>query len=225
MALADIHTDTSSLLTDGLLRERGLIAGEWVNADSGATFPVTDPATGETIVSVPRMGAAETRAAIDAARAALPAGRAPPAAGRARILRRWSELMLEQIEPLALLMTLEQGKPLAEARGEITYAASFFEWFAEEGKRIYGDTIPSPNPDNRIVVLKQPVGVTAGITPWNFPAAMPARKAAPALAAGCTMVLKPAEQTPLSSLAVAELGQEAGLPPGVLGVVTGNADD
>ena len=133
--------------------------------------------------------------------------------------------MIEHVEPLALLMTLEQGKPLAEARGEIAYAASFFEWFAEEGKRIYGDTIPSPNPDNRIVVLKQPVGVTAGITPWNFPAAMPARKAAPALAAGCTMVLKPAEQTPLSALAIAELGLRAGVPAGVFNVVTGDGDD
>ena len=171
------------------------------------------------------MGAAETRAAIEAAREALPAWRATPAAGRARILRRWSELMIEHVEPLALLMTLEQGKPLAEARGEIAYAASFFEWFAEEGKRVYGDTIPSPNPDNRIVVLKQPVGVTAGITPWNFPAAMPARKAAPALAAGCTMVLKPAEQTPLSALAIAELGLRAGVPAGVFNVVTGDGDD
>ena len=133
--------------------------------------------------------------------------------------------MIEHVEPLALLMTLEQGKPLAEARAEIAYAASFFEWFAEEGKRVYGDTIPSPNPDNRIVVLKQPVGVTAGITPWNFPAAMPARKAAPALAAGCTMVLKPAEQTPLSSLAMAELGLRAGVPAGVFNVVTGDGDD
>ncbi len=223
MALADTHTD--ALRGDGLLRDRGLIGGEWVNADSGATFAVTDPASGETLAALPRMGAAETRAAIDAARDALPAWRATPAAGRARILRRWSELMIEHVEPLALLMTLEQGKPLAEARAEIAYAASFFEWFAEEGKRIYGDTIPSPNPDNRIVVLKQPVGVTAGITPWNFPAAMPARKAAPALAAGCTMVLKPAEQTPLSSLAVAELGLRAGVPAGVFNVVTGDGDD
>jgi succinate-semialdehyde dehydrogenase/glutarate-semialdehyde dehydrogenase len=225
MALADIHTDTSSLLTDGLLRDRGLIGGEWVTAESGATFAVTDPATGETIAQLPRMGAAETRAAIEAARDALPVWRATPAAARARILRRWSELMTEHVEPLALLMTVEQGKPLAGARGEIAYAASFFEWFAEEGKRIYGDTIPAPNPDNRIVVLKQPVGVTAGITPWNFPAAMPARKAAPALAAGCTMVLKPAEQTPLSALAIAELGRRAGLPAGVFNVVTGDGDD
>jgi succinate-semialdehyde dehydrogenase/glutarate-semialdehyde dehydrogenase len=171
------------------------------------------------------MGAAETRQAIEAAQAALPAWRSRPAAERARILRRWSELMVEQLEPLALLMTLEQGKPLTEARAEIAYAASFFEWFAEEGKRVYGDTIPSPNRDNRIVVLKQPVGVTAGITPWNFPAAMPTRKAAPALAAGCTMVLKPAEQTPLSALAIAELGLRAGVPAGVFNVVTGDAAD
>ncbi len=225
MALADTQSDTCALVKAGLLRDRGLIAGEWVEARNGARFDVTDPATGATIGSVPRMGAAETRAAIEAARDALPAWRALPAAQRARILRRFSELMGEHVEQLALLMTLEQGKPLAESRAEIAYAASFFEWFGEEAKRVYGDTIPSPNPDNRIVVLKQPVGVTAGITPWNFPAAMPARKAAPALAAGCTMVLKPAEQTPLSALAVAELGLRAGVPAGVLNVVTGDGED
>ena len=229
MALADINRDTHEsvrgLVQAGLLRDRGLIAGEWVGAQDGATFPVLDPASGETIGEVPRMGAPETRAAIESAHAALPAWRSMPAAGRARILRRWSDMIHEQVDALALLMTLEQGKPLAESRGEVAYAASFFEWFAEEGKRVYGDTIPSPNPDNRIVVLKQPVGVTAGITPWNFPAAMPARKAAPALAAGCTMVLKPAEQTPLCSLAIAELGLRAGLPAGVLNVVTGDAQD
>ena len=229
MTFTDVNRDTTGAIADlaatGLLRDRGLIAGEWVGADSGAVFAVTDPSTGETIAEVPRMGAAETRAAIQSARDALPAWRALPAAGRARILRRWSDLLLEHADSLALLMTLEQGKPLAESRGEVAYAASFFEWFGEEGKRVYGDTIPSPNPDNRIVVLKQPVGVTAGITPWNFPAAMPARKAAPALAAGCTMVLKPAEQTPLCALAIAELGLRAGLPPGVLNVVTGDAAD
>ncbi len=210
MALADTHTDASSLLAGGLLRDRGLIGGEWVKADSGATFAVTNPATGEGIAQLPRMGAAETREAIEAARAALPAWRATPAADRARILRGWSELMTEHVEPLALLMTLEQGKPLAEARAEIAYAAAFFEWFAEEAKRIYGDMIPSPNPDNRIVVLKQPVGVTAGITPWNFPAAMPRARPRPALAAGCTMVLKPAEQTPLSALGAGRTGAARG---------------
>ena len=168
------------------------------------------------------MGAAETRARARGGRARLPglACAAPPRT-RARILRRWADLMLEHIDDLALLLTLEQGKPLAESRAEIVYAASFLEWFGEEGKRVYGDTIPQPQPDRRILVLKQPVGVTAGITPWNFPSAMSTRKAAPALAAGCTMVLKPAEQTPLSALAVAVLAEEAGLPPGVLSVVTG----
>jgi succinate-semialdehyde dehydrogenase / glutarate-semialdehyde dehydrogenase len=229
MALTNVHSDTHeaiAALTDaGLLRDRGLIGGDWTVAGDGRVFAVTDPATGETIGEVPRMGAAETAAAIDAAQAALPAWRAMPAAARARILRRWAELIVAHADELALLMTLEQGKPLAESRAEVTYAASFFEWFAEESRRIYGDTIPSPNPNNRIVVLKQPVGVTAGITPWNFPAAMPARKAAPALAVGCTMVLKPAEQTPLSTLAIAELGQRAGLPAGVFNVVTGDAAD
>jgi succinate-semialdehyde dehydrogenase/glutarate-semialdehyde dehydrogenase len=229
MALTNVYSDTAQAITAlteaRLLRGRGLIGGEWTAAGDGRTFRVTDPATGETVGDVPRMGAAETAAAVAAAHAALPAWRATPAAGRARILRRWAELIVVHADELALLMTVEQGKPLAESRAEVIYAASFFEWFAEEGKRVYGDTIPSPNPDNRIVVLKQPVGVTAGITPWNFPAAMPARKAAPALAVGCTMVLKPAEQTPLSTLAIAELGQRAGLPAGVLNVVTGDAGD
>jgi succinate-semialdehyde dehydrogenase / glutarate-semialdehyde dehydrogenase len=174
---------------------------------------------------VPRMGAAETRRAVEAAAGAYAGWRARTARERARILRRWSDLMLANAEDLALLLTLEQGKPIAESRGEVEYAASFLEWFGEEGKRVYGDTIPPPSPDRRIVVLKEPVGVTAGITPWNFPSAMPTRKAAPALAAGCTMVLKPAEQTPLSALAVAVLAEEAGLPRGVLSVVTGAAED
>ena len=171
------------------------------------------------------MGAAETERALNAAEEALPAWRGLLAKERARIMRRWADLMLEHTESLARLMTIEQGKPLAEARVEIEYAASFLEWFGEEAKRVYGDTIPTYMHDRRIVVTKQPVGVTAGITPWNFPAAMVTRKAAPALAAGCTMVLKPAEQTPLSALAVAQLGLEAGLPPGVLGIVTGSAED
>ena len=196
-----------------------------LESDSGETFPVENPATGETIAQVPRMGVAETRRAIARAEAALPAWRALLAKDRARILRRWAERMLEHEDELAELMTMEQGKPLAESRAEILYAASFFEWFGEEGKRVYGDTIPTFALDRRIVVTKEPVGVTAGITPWNFPAAMPARKSAPALAAGCTMVLKPAEQTPLSAMAIARLGLEAGLPEGVFELVTGSAED
>jgi succinate-semialdehyde dehydrogenase/glutarate-semialdehyde dehydrogenase len=196
-----------------------------LSADSGETFAVENPATGDVVHEVPRMGAAETERALREAESALPAWRGSLAKERARILRRWSDLMLENVEPLARLMTIEQGKPLAEARVEIEYAASFLEWFGEEAKRVYGDTIPTYMRDRRIVVTKNPVGVTAGITPWNFPAAMVTRKAAPALAAGCTMVLKPAEQTPLSALAVAQLGLEAGLPPGVLGIVTGSAED
>jgi succinate-semialdehyde dehydrogenase/glutarate-semialdehyde dehydrogenase len=194
-------------------------------SDSGEHFAVDDPATGETIREVPRMGAAETTRALAAAEDTLPAWRGLLARERARIMRRWADLMLEHEEPLARLLTTEQGKPLAESRVEIAYAASFLEWFGEEAKRVYGDTIPTYMSDRRIVVIRQPVGVTAGITPWNFPAAMVTRKAAPALAAGCTMVLKPAEQTPLSALAVAQLGLEAGLPPGVLGLVTGSAED
>jgi succinate-semialdehyde dehydrogenase / glutarate-semialdehyde dehydrogenase len=208
-----------------LLEEQAYVAGRWVDSDDGATFEVSDPATGETIATVPRMGAAETRRAIEAAQEALPGWRAMLARDRARILRRWADSMLEHQEGLATLLTSEQGKPLAESRVEIAYAASFFEWFGEEAKRVYGDTIPTYAPDRRIVVTKEPVGVTAGITPWNFPAAMPTRKAAPALAAGCTMVLKPAEQTPLTALAVMRLGEEAGLPPGVLSIVTGDAED
>jgi succinate-semialdehyde dehydrogenase/glutarate-semialdehyde dehydrogenase len=196
-----------------------------LRSDSGAAFPVDDPATGETLLEVPRMGAAETDRAISAAAEALPAWRALLAKERARILRRWADLMLEHETELATLLTTEQGKPLAESRAEVGYAASFLEWFGEEAKRVYGDTIPSYAGDRRVVVLKQPIGVTVGITPWNFPAAMVTRKAAPALAAGCTMVLKPAEQTPLTALAVAKLGEEAGLPAGVLGIVTGSAED
>lgn len=192
-----------------------------VSADEG--FEVTNPATGELLARVPRMGAEETRKALEGAAAALPKWAGATAGDRARILRRFADLMLEHEDDLALLMTLEQGKPLAEAHAEVRYAASFLEWFGEEGKRVYGDTIPSPFPDRRILVLKQPVGVTAGITPWNFPSAMVTRKAAPALAAGCTMVLKPAEQTPLSALALGVLAAEAGLPAGVLTIVTTDA--
>jgi succinate-semialdehyde dehydrogenase/glutarate-semialdehyde dehydrogenase len=196
-----------------------------VESDSGEAFAVDDPATGETLLEVPRMGAAETDRAIAAAAEALPAWRSLLAKERARILRRWADLMLEHETELATLLTTEQGKPFAESRAEVGYAASFLEWFGEEAKRVYGDMIPSYAGDRRVVVLKQPIGVTVGITPWNFPAAMVTRKAAPALAAGCTMVLKPAEQTPLTALAVAKLGEEAGLPQGVLGIVTGSAED
>ncbi|MDO8788166.1 MAG: NAD-dependent succinate-semialdehyde dehydrogenase [Sulfuritalea sp.] len=203
-----------------LLRNACLINGEWQPA-TGASIEVRNPATGDLVGSVPSFGAAETRRAIDAADAAFHPWRAKSAGERAKILRRWFELMMANQEDLARLMTLEQGKPLAEARGEIAYAASFIEWFAEEARRVYGEVIPTPLPDRRLIVLKQPVGVCAAITPWNFPAAMITRKAAPALAAGCTMVVKPAEQTPLSALALAYLAQQAGVPPGVLNVVTG----
>ncbi len=206
-----------------LLRQQCLIDGAWHDADTRGLVAVLDPATGAQIAAVPAMGAAETRRAIEAADQALPAWRALTAKERAAVLRRWFELMLEHEDDLAALMTLEQGKPLAEARAEIRYAASFVEWFAEEGKRIYGDVIPSPSADKRLLVIKQPIGVCAAITPWNFPAAMITRKAAPALAAGCTMVVKPANETPLSALALAELAQRAGLPAGVLNVVTGHA--
>ena len=214
-----------STLSEDLLLHQAYVDGAWVDADSGATFAVTDPATGETIAEVPRMGAAETRRAIAAAERALPAWRSMLARERAAIMRRWADLMLAHQEELATLLTTEQGKPVAESRVEVAYAASFLEWFGEEAKRVYGDTIPTYMRDRRIVVTKEAVGVTAGITPWNFPAAMPTRKAAPALGAGCTMVLKPAEQTPLTALAVMKLGEEAGLPPGVLSIVTGDAED
>jgi len=206
-----------------LLRERCLIDGEWVTADDDASFAVNDPATGETLARVPRMGTAETARAIDAAHRALPDWRARTAKERAALLRRWFDLITAHTEELALIMTREQGKPLAEAKGEIGYAASFVEWFGEEAKRVYGDTIPSPGADKRLFVIKQPVGVCALITPWNFPAAMITRKAAPALAAGCTVVAKPASQTPLTALALADLALRAGIPAGVLNMVTGPA--
>jgi succinate-semialdehyde dehydrogenase/glutarate-semialdehyde dehydrogenase len=205
--------------------DKAYLGGTWIGADDGDTFPVVDPATGQDLARLPRMGVEETRRAIDAAREAYPGWRATLAKRRARILRRWADLMLENGDELALLLTSEQGKPLGESRTEIEYAASFLEWFGEEAKRVYGDTIPTHLNDRRVVVTKEPIGVTAGITPWNFPAAMVTRKAAPAIAAGCTMVLKPAEQTPLSALAVAKLAEEAGLPAGVLNVVTGDAED
>jgi succinate-semialdehyde dehydrogenase/glutarate-semialdehyde dehydrogenase len=204
-----------------LLRQQCHVDGAWCDADSGETFSVHDPATGREIARVPNMGAAEARRAITAAQTAQPAWRARTAGDRARVLRKWFELMLANQEDLALLMTSEQGKPLAEARGEIAYAASFIEWFAEEGKRIYGDIIPPHQADKRIVVTREPIGVCAAITPWNFPSAMITRKAGPALAAGCAMVLKPAEQTPLSALALAELADRAGVPKGIFSVLTG----
>lgn len=206
-----------------LLKQLCYLDGRWQPADSGAAIDVTNPATGETLGTIPRMGSEETRRAIEAADRALPAWRARTAKERAVILRRWYELMMANQEDLAIIMTAEQGKPLAESRGEIAYAASFIEWFAEEGKRIYGDTIPAHAADKRIVVIKEPIGVCAAITPWNFPAAMITRKAGPALAAGCTMVVKPATATPFSALALAELGERAGIPAGVFSVVTGSA--
>ncbi|KAB0668702.1 NADP-dependent succinate-semialdehyde dehydrogenase [Oryzomonas sagensis] len=204
-----------------LFRQQCYIDGQWLHAADGGTISVNNPATDEIIGTVPRMGASETRTAIAAANAAYPAWRARTAADRSRLLRRWYELLLENQEDLAILMTAEQGKPLAESRGEIAYAASFIEWFAEEGKRVYGDTIPTVQNDKRIVVIKEPIGVCAAITPWNFPAAMITRKAGPALAVGCTMVLKPASQTPYSALALAVLAERAGIPAGVFNVVTG----
>jgi len=208
-----------------LFRQQCYVNGQWVDALNRGTLPVTNPATGETLGSVPRMGAEETRQAIEAADEALPAWRAKTAKERAQILRKWFDLMMANQEDLAQLMTAEQGKPLAESKGEIAYAAAFIEWFGEEGKRLYGDTIPSHGVDKRIVVLKEPIGVCAAITPWNFPAAMITRKCGPALAAGCTMVLKPASQTPFSALALCELAERAGVPPGVFSCVTGSADE
>ena len=207
-----------------LLRTQACIDGVWCGADRGATFAVTNPAGGERLAAVPDMGAAETRRAIEAANAAWPAWREKTARERAAVLRKWFELMLAHADDLALLMTSEQGKALAEAKGEVLYAASFIEWFAEEAKRVYGDTIPATQADKRLIVVRQPIGVSAAITPWNFPAAMITRKVAPALAAGCTVVVKPAEQTPLSALALAELAQRAGFPAGVFNVVTGSAE-
>ena len=214
---------TLELKDPALLRQAAFIDGQWLAADNGESISVTNPANGKALGSVPRMGAAETRRAIAAADAALPAWRARPAKERSNLLRKWFDLMLANQEDLARLMTAEQGKPLAESRGEIAYGASFIEWFAEEAKRIYGDTIPSPATDRRIIVIKQPVGVVAAITPWNFPNAMITRKVGPALASGCTVVVKPASQTPFSALALAELAVRAGIPKGVLNIVTGSA--
>ena len=205
-----------------LLETRAHIDGQWVSAEGGRSFPVTNPATGETIAEVADLGPAETRCAIDCAERAQTAWAARTAKERAQILRRWFDLIMTHQEDLARLITAEMGKPLAEARGEIAYAASFVEWFAEEAKRVYGDTIPGHQPDKRLVVIKQPVGVVGAITPWNFPCAMITRKVAPALAVGCAVVIKPAEQTPLSATALAVLAEKAGFPPGVLNVITSN---
>jgi succinate-semialdehyde dehydrogenase/glutarate-semialdehyde dehydrogenase len=206
-----------------LLRQQAYIAGEWCDANSGATVEVRNPATGDKLGTVPHMGADETRRAIDAANAAWPAWRKKTARERAAILRKWSDLMLENADDLALLMTVEQGKPLAESKGEISYAASFFEWFGEQAKRADGDVLQSPSPDRKIIVTKEPIGVCAAITPWNFPSAMITRKVAPALAAGCPIVLKPSELTPYSAFALAVLGERAGVPKGVFSIVTGDA--
>ena len=210
-----------TLKDPSLLRQQCYIAGQWCYADGGATISVTNPATGETLGSVPKMGAAETRRAIEAANAAWPEWRKKPAKTRAAILRKWNDLILANADDLAALMTAEQGKPLAESKGEITYAASFIEWFGEEAKRVAGETLASPWPDKRVVVTREPIGVSAAITPWNFPAAMITRKAGPALAAGCPMVVKPAELTPFSALALAVLAERAGVPAGVFSVITG----
>src|SRR6476661_910192 len=225
-------TDSTSTVSTGvtltdraLFRESCFVDGAWVGARSGATIPVDDPATGTIIGTVPRLGGVETREAIDAAARAFPVWRQKTAKERAAVLRRWYELMVASQDDLARLMTTEQGKPLAEARAEVLYAAAFLEWFGEEAKRVYGDTIPGHQADKRIVVLKQPIGVAACITPWNFPLAMITRKAGPAVAAGCTVVLKPASQTPFSALALAELAERAGVPKGVLNIVTGSASE
>lgn len=207
-----------------LLKQKAFIDGAWVSADDGKTIAIANPANGNLVGHVPVMGANETRRAIDAAAAALPAWAKRTAKERATILRRFADLMIANTDDLAVIMTSEQGKPLAESRGEVAYAASFIEWFAEEGKRMYGDVIPTFRSDSRIIVLRQPVGVAAAITPWNFPSAMITRKLGPALAAGCTFVSKPAPQTPFSALALAELATRAGVPAGVFNVVTGDAE-
>jgi succinate-semialdehyde dehydrogenase/glutarate-semialdehyde dehydrogenase len=215
------HTPAFQLTDLSLLRQQCYIDGKWVDADDEKTIAVHNPADGRQIGTVPSMGVAETRRAIEAANAAWPSWRDRTAKERSAILRKWFDLMMANQQDLAVLMTTEQGKPLAESRGEIAYGASFIEWFAEEGRRIYGDTIPPPQTDRRIVVIKQPIGVCAAVTPWNFPNAMITRKAGPALAAGCTMIIKPASYTPYSALALCELAERAGIPPGVLNVVTG----
>jgi succinate-semialdehyde dehydrogenase/glutarate-semialdehyde dehydrogenase len=223
MQLRAVQSSPLPLKDSRLFRQQCYIDGAWADADSGKTIEVTNPATDEVLGTIPEMGAAETRRAIEAANKAWPAWRARTAKERSKILRKWFDLMMENQDDLAMLMTAEQGKPLAESKGEIAYGASFVEWFAEEAKRVYGDTIPQHQPDKRIVVIKEPIGVVAAITPWNFPNAMITRKCAPALAAGCPVVIKPATQTPYSALALAELAERAGMPKGVLNIVTGSA--
>ncbi len=216
---------TFSLQNPDLFRQQGYIGGNWCDAESGATIEVNNPATGEILGTVPRMGANETWRAIEAAKDAFAEWSRRPAKERSNLLRGWYDLIMANVDDLGALMTAEQGKPLAEAKGEVAYAASFIEWFAEEAKRVYGDTIPSPWKDRRLVVIKQPIGVCAAITPWNFPAAMIGRKAGPALASGCTMLAKPAESTPFSALALAVLAERAGIPAGVFNVLTGEAKE
>ncbi|WP_047258665.1 NADP-dependent succinate-semialdehyde dehydrogenase [Chromobacterium subtsugae] len=208
-----------------LLRQQCYLDGQWLDADSGQSIAVHNPATGETVGQVPKMGAAEAERAVAAAARAFPAWKAKSAKERAAILRRWFDLIIAHQQDLAVILTSEQGKPLAEAKGEIAYGASYIEWYAEEAKRVYGDIVPGPAGDRRVLVTKEPIGVTAAITPWNFPSAMITRKAAPALAAGCTMVVRPASQTPLSALALAELAERAGIPPGVFSVITGGSSE
>src|SRR5216117_2827009 len=220
-----IESPTTQLKDPRLFREACYVNGQWVQAASGQSLNVDNPATGEIIGTVPKLSAAETRQAIEAANRAFPAWSKKTAKERAAILRRWFDLMMANQDDLARLMTLEQGKPLAESKGEVAYAAAFLEWFGEEAKRIYGDTIPQHQADKHIVVIKQPIGVVACITPWNFPLAMITRKAGPALGAGCTVVLKPATQTPFSALALAELAERAGVPKGVFNIVTGPAKE
>lgn len=215
----------SSLQSTELFQQHAYINGQWLAAQSNATVPVTNPATGEEIGTIPNMGAAEATQAVEAAYTALQSWKALTAQNRADILLAWYKLVLDHTDELALIMTIEQGKPLAEAKGEVRYAASFIQWFAEEGKRIYGDVIPTVNNQQRFIISKEPVGVVAAITPWNFPIAMITRKAAPALAAGCTVVIKPANETPYCALAIAKLAEKAGIPAGVLNVVTGKSQE
>ncbi len=219
--MLDTASDLRSMLKDPtLLATKAFVAGEWVDADDGKTFAVTNPARGDVICTVPDLSRAEVARAIDAAHAAMKAWAARTAKDRANVLRKWFDLMMANQDDLAAILTAEMGKPLAEAKGEIAYSASFIEWFAEEGKRIYGETVPGHQPDKRIMVIRQPIGVAASITPWNFPSAMIGRKVGPALAAGCGFVARPAKETPLSALAMAVLAERAGVPKGLLSVVT-----
>ena len=223
MAPDTIERSAIALKDPSLLRQQCYVDGKWIDADDGGSMPVVDPATGMPVGTAPVMHAAETKRAIDAANRALPAWRSKTARERSAILRKWQDLMLANVEDLALILTTEQGKPLSEAKGEVTIGAAYVEWFAEEAKRVYGDVIPTIANDRRLVVVKEAVGVCAAITPWNFPCSMITRKVSPALAAGCTVVIKPAEATPYSAFALAELAQRAGFPPGVLNVITGDA--